>query len=337
MISFEQTIELLDANESTDEQFYALCPAHDDTNPSLSIGKGKDGKVLLHCHAGCPFDKIKDAIHKMVLDQGLTLAEYAAVKGLPLDYLRTEWRLEDIKWQGRHALALPYLESTRGGVARRKIRQSQDSHDMFWQEGAGTIPYGLWRLDADLDVLAIAEGESDAQTLAFHGIPALGISGAKGWKPNFAEYQQVKNAKKILLVPDRDEAGKEFVRKIAQDIPREKLFVVPLPAKDVSQLHLEHPLDFDAEWLCALSLAKAPHDYLAEQEDEAPSKCECRPFTDLGNAERFVREHGENVRYCSEIKKWLIWNGKLWEKDSSEKSIGRPRRRSERCWSRRPI
>src|SRR5689334_24396862 len=30
----------------------AKCPAHDDRNPSLSI-RELDGKVLLHCHAGC--------------------------------------------------------------------------------------------------------------------------------------------------------------------------------------------------------------------------------------------------------------------------------------------
>ena len=30
----------------------AKCPAHDDHNPSLSI-REVDGKVLLHCHAGC--------------------------------------------------------------------------------------------------------------------------------------------------------------------------------------------------------------------------------------------------------------------------------------------
>jgi putative DNA primase/helicase len=30
----------------------AKCPAHDDHNPSLSIRQA-DGKVLLHCHAGC--------------------------------------------------------------------------------------------------------------------------------------------------------------------------------------------------------------------------------------------------------------------------------------------
>jgi hypothetical protein len=31
----------------------ARCPVHDDREPSLSIGETRDGKVLVHCHAGC--------------------------------------------------------------------------------------------------------------------------------------------------------------------------------------------------------------------------------------------------------------------------------------------
>jgi hypothetical protein len=31
----------------------ARCPAHDDRKPSLSIGEGQGGTVLVHCHAGC--------------------------------------------------------------------------------------------------------------------------------------------------------------------------------------------------------------------------------------------------------------------------------------------
>jgi putative DNA primase/helicase len=31
----------------------ARCPVHDDRSPSLSINAGKDGKVLVRCHAGC--------------------------------------------------------------------------------------------------------------------------------------------------------------------------------------------------------------------------------------------------------------------------------------------
>jgi hypothetical protein len=36
----------------------ARCPAHDDRDPSLSIGIGTDARVLLHCHAGCPAEAI---------------------------------------------------------------------------------------------------------------------------------------------------------------------------------------------------------------------------------------------------------------------------------------
>lgn len=35
-----------------------ICPAHQDRSPSLSISEGEDGKILLHCFAGCSFDEI---------------------------------------------------------------------------------------------------------------------------------------------------------------------------------------------------------------------------------------------------------------------------------------
>jgi len=33
--------------------YLAVCPAHADHAPSLSISAGDDGRVLLHCWAGC--------------------------------------------------------------------------------------------------------------------------------------------------------------------------------------------------------------------------------------------------------------------------------------------
>ena len=40
----------------------ARCPAHDDRSPSLSITTGDDGKVLLHCFAGCGAADVVEAI-----------------------------------------------------------------------------------------------------------------------------------------------------------------------------------------------------------------------------------------------------------------------------------
>jgi putative DNA primase/helicase len=45
---------------------------------------------------------------------------------------------------------------------------------------------------------------------------------------------------------------------------------------------------------------------------------ELRPHdhhTDLGNARRFVKRHGENVRFVPEWGKWLVWNEFRWEID----------------------
>ena len=34
-------------------KWLARCPSHDDKSPSLSIQQLDDGRVLVHCHAGC--------------------------------------------------------------------------------------------------------------------------------------------------------------------------------------------------------------------------------------------------------------------------------------------
>lgn len=48
------------------------CPtelhAHGDRHPSLSIDEGQDGKILLHCFAGCPSEQIVKAMGLRVSD-----------------------------------------------------------------------------------------------------------------------------------------------------------------------------------------------------------------------------------------------------------------------------
>jgi hypothetical protein len=45
--------------------FTASCPAHHDTNPSLSVGVGADDRVLLHCFRDCKF---LDIVHALKLE-----------------------------------------------------------------------------------------------------------------------------------------------------------------------------------------------------------------------------------------------------------------------------
>ena len=42
--------------------FVAICPAHDDHHASLSIGEGHDGRLLLHCWAGCGTSDVLTAL-----------------------------------------------------------------------------------------------------------------------------------------------------------------------------------------------------------------------------------------------------------------------------------
>ena len=54
--------------ETINGQYIALCPGHDDRSPSLSIRECDDGRVLLHCFAGCDTEDVLAAI-------GLTFAD----------------------------------------------------------------------------------------------------------------------------------------------------------------------------------------------------------------------------------------------------------------------
>jgi putative DNA primase/helicase len=46
-----------------------------------------------------------------------------------------------------------------------------------------------------------------------------------------------------------------------------------------------------------------------------------RPMTDLGNAERFVSDHGDIVRYVHGWATWHIWDGCRWREDTDGEAI----------------
>jgi len=56
----------------------ALCPAHEDHNPSLSVGQGSNGRVLVCCHAGCTAEEIVEAVGLRMSD--LMPSNYRSVR-----------------------------------------------------------------------------------------------------------------------------------------------------------------------------------------------------------------------------------------------------------------
>lgn len=64
----DNILQHLDKVKKTGKGYQARCPAHEDKGPSLSLREGDDGRVLLHCHAGC-------ATAAVVAAMGLTMAD----------------------------------------------------------------------------------------------------------------------------------------------------------------------------------------------------------------------------------------------------------------------
>ena len=52
----------LDGVKGGGGKWIGKCPAHADENPSLSIGVGNDGRVLLHCFGGCETRDVLEAV-----------------------------------------------------------------------------------------------------------------------------------------------------------------------------------------------------------------------------------------------------------------------------------
>jgi hypothetical protein len=60
--------ELLDRVRWVGGGFSAKCPAHEDRSPSLSVSRGRDNRMLLHCFAGCRVEDVLGAVGWRMVD-----------------------------------------------------------------------------------------------------------------------------------------------------------------------------------------------------------------------------------------------------------------------------
>ena len=138
-------------------------------------------------------------------------------------------------------LAIPYI--TRSGIVDMKFRCLQ--HEDCKNEGCvkylcltGSQPH-LYNVNAffvDSPVIGLTEGEFDAGVSHYEvGIPSVGCPGAQAWQPHFARC--FVGYETIILFADGDTAGREFAKRVVEDLP--PLTVVNLPEKqDVTTVFL---------------------------------------------------------------------------------------------------
>ena len=125
---------------------------------------------------------------------------------------------------------MPYLDETGKNVLLTRSRVSiTGKPKVKTRKGDKHRLYGLWKLEEarKAGYVWLIEGESDTQTLLYHGEPAAGIPGANGWKAEWA--LDLAGIDCIYFVVE-DEAGEACWRKLAATPElQEQLYRVELP------------------------------------------------------------------------------------------------------------
>ena len=115
--------------------FMASCPAHDDRSPSLSVKEGNDGRVLLHCFAGCTFYEVIESLGLSPGDlfvhlDGASNAGHNSLK-LPVSKLRPAIELERqilflIQCDRLKGRAISSIDSERELIALQRLTSVKD-------------------------------------------------------------------------------------------------------------------------------------------------------------------------------------------------------------------
>lgn len=294
-------------------RWMARCPAHGDDRESLQIATGQDGRVLLKCFAGCPLEAILEAA-------GMTTPDLFP----PRD-------------AGRQIVDTYDYTDQKGRLCYQVVRYRPKDFRQRRLDGQGTWVWNLqgmdrvlYRLPAVLEaaqhgqVIFVVEGEKDADAVTALGMVATtNAGGAKKWT---RAYTETLRGADVVLIPDNDTPGRQHMETVAQALygiaKRVKLLTlegVP-PKGDVSDWLVCGHTRTDLEQLVAQTPEWVPS---AVDAPSAPDKPTDLHFTDLGNAERLVRRHGDDSRYCPTWGQWLIWNGQRWVPDTTGEILRR--------------
>lgn len=201
----------------------ARCPAHDDHRPSLSIREGADGRVLLHCFAGCSFDAVVEALGLSTTDLFEdALGPVAAKPRIVKAYDYTD------------AAGTLLCQSVRYEPKAFKQRRPSGDGDWIWNlKGVPRVPYRLPELQGKTEVY-IVEGEKDADRLWALGFPATtNVGGAGKWRQEHADELRAAGVQNVVILPDNDDPGRAHAEKVARSCQAAGLRVTMLALPDV--------------------------------------------------------------------------------------------------------
>lgn len=196
-VSDEETLRVLKAKRHG-KYFTALCPAHPDTTPSLSLTPTNDTREVI-VPWGDPV-----AIYPYHDEAGAVLYEF----------VRRE----------------RYVDGRREKQLRPRLPGAK-------YNGIGETRRVLYRLPEVLanPIVVVCEGEKDAETLRAHGFVATcNPFGAGKWRD---EYSGALHGKSVILLPDNDVPGRSHSIDVAKRLfgIAATLAVVEVPgAKDIS-------------------------------------------------------------------------------------------------------
>ena len=195
----------LEKVEQTSNGIKALCPAHDDENPSLTASCNSE-KILVKCQAGCTFKEIVTAVG-MKQSQFFTPKE----KIPPKRVIQDTYRYEDK--DGNHVM----------DVVRFKPKDfRQRGPDGKWTlDGVTRVPYRLPQLLAGIKEgreIIIVEGEKDCDNAEKFGLVTTTFAGGAGkWREEYSKWFQ---EAKVICLPDNDDAGRKGMHLIASQISK---------------------------------------------------------------------------------------------------------------------
>lgn len=210
----------LDLNPRGNEQrgWDALCPAHEDRNPSFHLGEGNDGRALVFCHAGCTLDEIAAALHIPLTEMFEPSSDSEPAKPVQrrvvesYDYVDEDGRL------------LFQVQRT----VPKGFRQRRPNGNGGWEYTLGDVRRVLYRLPKVIEAvkagkgIVIVEGERDVHTLeAKQQIATTCPGGAGKWRE---EYSAVLRGAKVAIIQDVDledpKTGKRHGQEHAEQVQR---------------------------------------------------------------------------------------------------------------------